>query len=143
MGYGTMPEMLLRGRKLYGRLLDEAVQMLRNIDTHAPEELAGAMERRHDCLLLIREFEDELAGPPAAGGRGAGRICRQALEEFHVFREATIRSVLEIDSLVTALARERMNLIRCEMTGLARAREALAGYGGGGTSPGRILSDAA
>lgn len=143
MRFQSVSEICLRGRELYGGLLEEAVRLLRNIDSRPPEDLAGAIERRYEYLEQIREVEDELANMQAESGKECGGICRQTLDDFRSFQKSTIQSVLEIDALVTALAQDRLNLIRGEIASLARGRSAIAGYGGAEDTNRRILSGAA
>ena len=110
--------LLAEGREEYLRLLDDAKELLRKLDTGGPETLAAVLQRRQGSLELLQNLDRrlaELGGVPA---------------EFRAFREETTRRILEVDGLVIALAGQRQDSLKRRLSELARAKSASRAYEG-------------
>lgn len=65
------------------------------------------------------------------------------LEDFKQSREGLVRKILETDSLVIALAREQLSVIKGDLAALAKGKNALHAYEGSSVVRSHTLSDSA
>lgn len=111
---------LATGREQYLRLLDEATDQLRNLDTLSPEQMAEVVRRREDLVEALKRFDMRSYSAPAN--------MDQKVAEFRAFQENVTRKILEIDGLIIALAREKQAVIREKLTSLAKSATAFQAY---------------
>lgn len=128
MSTASLRELLGSAEDQYRLLLEEATALLRNFDSHSPEDFDSIVARRGDIMASLQKFDAALGEFLTKPGRSAGREEAAALEAFRYLQEETTRRVLEIDSLVIALARERLDHLQQEMGALNRGKTALHGY---------------
>ncbi|AJE02401.1 hypothetical protein [Geobacter pickeringii] len=123
-----LSDILAAAEERYRLLLEEASTLLRNFDTAAPEDFDEMMVRRQGIIDDIQKIDEELATlskePPFPAGSDDG----DALGRFRATREEATRRIVEMDSLVIALARERIGRLQQEMSALGRGKTALHGY---------------
>lgn len=136
MEHRTPEGVLAEWREQYRRLLNEARELLGNLDTLGVAGLAEAVQRRQEIVELLQDFE----GRCSEGGAGAVELTA----EFRAFREETIGKILETDRLVIALARDRQGAIKDQLNSHARSKSASRAYGTGrGATGPSWLSDKA
>lgn len=128
MSVTPLRELLGAAEEQYRLLLEEATALLRDFDSAAPEDFDLVVDRRADILATLQKIDSAIGelvtkpAPAADPGDGA------ALEAFRSFREESTRKIIEIDSIVMALARERLGHLQQEMGALSRGKTALHGY---------------
>lgn len=112
----------------YRLLLEEATALLQNFDSAAPEDFDRIMARRAEIMASLQSSDAEIGESLAGAQSPPGRDEAAALESLRSFREETTRRIIEIDSIVMALARERLDRLQQEMGALGRGKVALHGY---------------
>lgn len=133
-----LEEIVAAAEERYRLLLEEASTLLQRFDTASPEDFDEIMARRQALVDEIQKIDERLA----TLAEGEARVdTNDALKRFHVSQEETTRRIVEIDSLVIALARERLGRLQKEMTALARGKTALHGYERSGREPQHKFND--
>jgi hypothetical protein len=117
--------LLQRGKEQYECLHVAASELLQNFESLGPEVMARAISRRQEFIDEIENIEKALADYAKID---KGGYIRKALEEFTKIQESAIREILKIDSLVIALARERLATMKEKLQSLATGKAALNGY---------------
>lgn len=128
MGAENFLGILLKWKEQYRCLLNEAADLLRNIDIYSPEDLSKSITRRQEYLAEIHKINTYLDKYSNDEASGRKKSFRQALAEFRIFQDVTTRKILEFDSVAIALAGERIKSLKVEMAELARGKVALSGY---------------
>jgi hypothetical protein len=128
MTSGGPRELVAAAEEQYGLLLAEATALLRDFDTNDADDFDRAIARRQEILDAIQKIDEDMAAlfPDRAAAADAGA------DSFRRVREETTRQIVELDSLVSALARERLDHLQREMAALAKGKAALHGYEGSG-----------
>jgi len=121
-------ELLRRREELYRLLLSEADGLLAVIGEIGEEGLLLAETRRQELLESIQKIDSEIAACSSSRGGGPSGGAGKLTAEYTERRKILTEKILEKNSLVIALAGERMEAIRRELGGLARGRSALQGY---------------
>lgn len=128
MSHDKILEFLGRGKEQYQRLLEEAVMLLRNFDTYGPVDFDKAIIRRQKLISEIQRLDIHCSRElDRLEGTIDGDV-EQSLGEFKRFQETTIREILELDSLVIALATGRLDSLRGNLATLARGKTAVSAY---------------
>jgi hypothetical protein len=109
---------MAEGREAYLRLLNEASALLKNLDRLGADDLAAAMQRREDLLVVLRRVD--------AGIREVERD--EAVTQFLQFREQTTERILEIDGLLIALAQEKQAAAKDKLASLSRSKTVSSVY---------------
>lgn len=121
-------ELLQSGKEMYQRLLTEATDLLRNLDTCGISGYEGAVDRRQQSILRIQEIDTLLAGRLERQGGGLTGVERQALAEFMTLKETATVKILELDALVIALTESRLGSLKDELLALTKGKAAYSGY---------------
>lgn len=124
----SLRELLGAAEDQYRLLLEEATALLRDFDGCAPEDFDNFVTRRGEIMETLQKFDANIGEFLTKPGRSVGQEEAAALEAFRYLQEETTRRILEIDSLVIALARERLEHLQQEMGALNRGKTALHGY---------------
>lgn len=117
-----MAQLIAQGKEQYLHLLDEATDLLRNLDVSSPEAMAETLQVRQNILELLQIFDQRLNRALSGGG--------DALAEFRAFQESTTKRILEIDGLVIALARDKQAAIKGKLASLKESKAASEAYEG-------------
>ena len=128
MSISSLRELLEAAGERYRLLLEESTALLRNFDGAAPEDFERVVARRAEIMVVIQHVDAQIGERLAESGSYPDGNDAAALEAFRSFREETTRKIIEIDSLVMALARERLDRLQQEMGALSRGKTALHGY---------------
>lgn len=129
MTAADLTALLDSGEELYNLLLSEAEALLRNFDTNSAEDFEQAVACRERIMTSLDDFNGRLS---ALSSQGSGHgDAEQLLSSFHRLQEESTKKIVELDSLVIALARERLVTLGEEMSALARGKSALHSYEGG------------
>lgn len=128
MSVATLRELLGAAEEQYRLLLDEATALLRDFDSAVPEDFDRVLERRADSMTSLQKIDSAIGDLLAKPTPSADPDDAAALEAFRTFREEATRRIIEIDSLVMALARERLDHLQQEMGALSQGKTALHGY---------------
>lgn len=129
MTAADLTSLLASGEELYKLLLTEAETLLRNFDTNSAEDFEQAVACRERIMVSLGDFNGRLSA--LASQDAADGDAGQLLSSFRRLQEESTKKIVELDSLVIALARERLVALGEEMSALARGRSALHGYEGG------------
>uniref|UniRef100_A0A831U6N8 Flagellar protein FliT n=1 Tax=Geobacter metallireducens TaxID=28232 RepID=A0A831U6N8_GEOME len=121
-------ELLAAAQEQYRLLLEESTALLRNFDGAPPEGFDRALARRAEIMAVIQDIDARIAEALAAAGSPPRQNDAAALGAFRAAREEATRRIIEIDSIVMALARERLDHLQREMGALGRGKTALHGY---------------
>lgn len=121
-------ELLAAAGEQYQLLLEESTALLRNFDGLTPEDFDRVMARRAEIMAAIETIDARIGESLAAAGGAPRHNDAAALGAFRTVREETTRRIIEIDSIVMGLARERLDHLQQEMGALGRGRTALHGY---------------
>lgn len=121
-------ELLAAVEEQYRLLLEESTALLQNFDGASPEEFDRVMARRAEIMAVIQTIDARIGESLAAAGSPPHQNDAAALGAFRTVREETTRRIIEIDSIVMGLARERLDHLQQEMGALGRGRTALHGY---------------
>lgn len=121
--------LLRSGEELYNLLLSEAESLLRNFDTNGVEDFEHTLACRERMIASLDELTERISS--LLSQEMLDDDTAKLLSSFRHFQEETTRKIIELDSLVIALARERLSALSEEMSALARGRNALHGYEGG------------
>lgn len=126
----TVPvgELLAAAEEQYRLLLEESTALLRNFDGAPPEEFDRVMARRAEIMAVIETIDGRIGESLADRGSPSHQHDVAALGAFRTAREETTRRIIEIDSIVMGLARERLDHLQQEMGALGRGKTALHGY---------------
>jgi hypothetical protein len=143
MSCENLQNLLNRGKEQYRSLLAETTNLLRKCDAFGPEGCEWVIARRQECISELHEIDNRLIANLKGMGRDLSADARQALDEFRTLQEMTTRKILEFDSLVIALAGDRLNTIKSELAALARGKAALSGYERTGRAFRRNINDTA
>lgn len=122
-----------------GQILEEAVSLLRNFDTSVLEDIEEAILRREAILERFHAIDSIVSR--LEGDMSPKELAR--LEDFKQSREGLVRKILETDSLVIALAREQLSVIKGDLAALAKGKNALHAYEGSSVVRSHTLSDSA
>lgn len=128
MSITPLRELFGAAEEQYRLLLEEATALLRDFDSAAPEDFDRVVERRADSMASLQKIDATIGELLAKPAPSADPDDIAALEAFRSFREESTRKIIEIDSLVMALARERLDHLQQEMGALSRGKTALHGY---------------
>lgn len=128
MSANPVGELLAAVEEQYRFLLEESTALLRNFDGAPPEEFDRVMARRAEIMAVIQTIDAQIGESLAAPGSPPHQNDAVALGAFRTVREETTRRIIEIDSIVMGLARERLDHLQQEMGALGRGRTALHGY---------------
>lgn len=128
MSMTPLRELFGAAEEQYRLLLEEATALLRDFDSAAPEDFDRVVERRADSMASLQKIDATIGELLAKPAPSADPDDIAALEAFRSFREESTRKIIEIDSLVMALARERLDHLQQEMGALSRGKTALHGY---------------
>ncbi|RNC67274.1 MAG: flagellar protein FliT [Desulfuromonadales bacterium] len=131
MSADRLGALLVSGEEQYRLLLDEATALLRHFDTNSPEDFERAVGVRGQIIATLTRFDQELAAFLGTPSSSADPDTVAVLNGFRRFQEEVTRKILELDSFVIALARQRLDALQDDMASLARGRTALHGYEGG------------
>jgi hypothetical protein len=143
MGRDNLHNLLNRGKEQYLSLMAEATNLLRKFDACGKEGYEGVMARRQECISELHEIDNCLVAYLKDMGRELSADTRQALDEYRILQEMTTGKILEFDSLVIALAGDRLNTIKSELAAIARGKTALSGYERTGQAFRRKINDTA
>lgn len=143
MGHDIIVKLVNRGKEQLRSLLAEAEALLRNLDIRGAKDCEEAIARRQEYISELRKIDASLAGYLKDMRGVSGRNALQVLDEFRTIKETAINKILELDSLVIALAGERLVHLKNEMAALALGKTALAGYENSGRAFRRNLNDTA
>lgn len=139
MDFSEASTLAAEAEELLGKLLEEAVGLLRNFDTSPPESLEETIRRREDILERFRNLESRLAILEERA-KGEELNSLQALRES---RETLVGRIQETDSLVIALAREQLNVIKDDLAALVKGKRALHAYEGSASMRSHVVNDSA
>lgn len=128
MSMTPLRELFGAAEEQYRLLLEEATALLRDFDSAAPEDFDRVVERRADSMASLQKIDATIGELLAKPAPSADPGDSAALEAFRSFREESTRKIIEIDSIVMALARERLDHLQQEMGALSRGKTALHGY---------------
>lgn len=123
-----LENLLGRGEEQYRILLDEATVLLRNFDTNSAEEYEKSVARRQEVIDRIQNIDSEIAAFLEKNPRRLDDCSIARLEEYRAFQEVTTRQILELDSLVIGLAKERLVAVQGGLAALSKGKVALHGY---------------
>lgn len=129
----NVERIIAEGREQYLRLLDEATNLLRSLDTTSPTLLAEAVQRRQKRIELLQNFDKHQDRLATEGS--------EALAVFRIFQEKITREILEIDGLLVAIAREKQTAIMGKLASLSKSAAAFQAYGKRGAIQRRWLSE--
>lgn len=121
----------------------ETTGILRNLDTWGPEDLDRATARRQEIIEEIQKIDTARCNYLGGLGGRVDKATRQVLDQYMSVQETAIKKVLELDSLIIALGRERLDFLKGDLAALARGKTATSAYDSNyGTSNGRINDNA-
>lgn len=143
MNVAPLGVLIKAAEEQYRLLLEEATELLRNFDVNVPDDFDHVVERRAGILASLQNIDMKIAEILTKPKSLAGQDHRADLEAFSSFREEATRRIIEIDSLVMALARERLDRLQQELGALGRGRTALHGYETSGRERGNKLNSTA
>lgn len=124
---------------LLEQLLEEALSLLKNFDTATSDDFEGTLRRREAILERFHALDSLMECP-----QGEMSAKESALiEDFRRSREDLIKKILEADSLVIALARDQLSVIKGDLATLVKGKNALHAYEGASLVRSRTLSDSA
>jgi len=121
-------ELLGAAQEQYRLLLEESTALLRNFDGATPEDFDRSMARRGEIMTVIQTIDARIGESLEAAEGSPDQGDAVAFGAFRAAREETTRRIIEIDSIVMGLARERLDHLRQEMGALGRGKTALHGY---------------
>ncbi|WP_214186417.1 hypothetical protein [Geobacter hydrogenophilus] len=121
------------------QLLEEALSLLKNFDTSTNDEFEETLRRRE--VILERFHALDRLMKCQQGDMSAKEWA--LLEDFRRSREDLIKKILETDSLVVALARDQLSVIKGDLATLVKGKNALHAYEGASLVRSRTLSDSA
>lgn len=127
----------------YRLLLGEATALLQSFDNAAPEDFDRIMARRAEIMATLQSSDAEIGEALAGAPSPPDGDDAAALESLRSFREEATRRIIEIDSIVMALARERLDRLQQEMGALGRGKVALHGYESSGRERSNNLNSTA
>lgn len=139
MDFSEASTLAAEAEELLGKLLEEAVGLLRNFDTSSPESLEETICRRGDILERFLDLESRLAVLEERA-KGDELIRFKALRES---REALVGRIQETDSLVIALAHEQLSVIKGDLAALVKGKRALNAYEGSASVRSHAVNDSA
>ncbi len=128
MSYPELSTLIAQAGKLLELLHEEAVGLLKNFDTFTSDNFEEAIRRRDDIIEQLRNIEEIMAE-----GMVEGKLAE--LHAFKQSKEVIIKKILEIDSLVIALAKKQQSLIKDNLSALSKGKNALQAYGDSIESP--------
>ncbi|QSV47170.1 hypothetical protein [Geobacter benzoatilyticus] len=139
MDFSEVSTLTAEADELLGKLLEEALGLLRNFDTSSPETLEETIRRREEILERFLKLEGRIAIlEERAKGDELNRL--KALRESRAVLAGRIQ---ETDSLVIALAREQLSVIKGDLAALTQGRRALYAYEGRPSGRSHTVNDSA
>lgn len=123
--------------RVLGLLLEEAVALLRNFDTLAPGDFEETTQKREKILEQFHELDGRIT----LLRKLLGDDELSEFEEYRQSRDAAIGKILETDSLVIALAKEQLSVIKEDLSSLTKGKTALHAYERGSMTHPRSLND--
>jgi len=125
----ALQTLLCRRESQYQLLLEEAAALLRNLDTFSSEEVTELIARRQEIINDLQNVDHLLQ---TCYEKVQGSASRRQLDEFRLFQEAATGRILELDALVIALAKVRLDALKGDLAALAKRRTVLTAYEGNG-----------
>lgn len=132
-----MGKLVAEVERVLGLLLEEAVALLKNFDTFTPDEFEETTRRREK---ILEQFQ-ELDGRITLLRKFMGDDELSEFEEYRQSRDAVIGKIRETDSLVIALAKEQLSIIKEDLSALTKGKTALHAYERGSMTHPRSLND--
>lgn len=120
-------------RENYLRLLDEATDLLRNLDIYSAEVIGEAVERRQQLVDALQNYDAGIGEAPGAVGHG--------LSDFRIFQEEMTKKILEVDGLLIALVREKQIALKTKMSTASKSMTASQAYDTRGATSAGDLND--
>ena len=116
----NVDRLIAEASELNLRLLDVATNLLKHLDTTSPPEMAEQLRTRQNIIEALQKIDRQLGPMIATEG--------SALANFRAFQEKTIKSILEVDGLVIALASQKQAAIKNKFVSFKRSKVAVQAY---------------
>lgn len=123
-----LEKLLSYGRKQCELLHLETNGILRNLDTWGAEDFDRATAKRQEIIAEIEKTDLARCSYLDRIGGQVDTTTERALDQYILFQKATIEKVLELDSLIMALGRQRLDVIKEGFAEFAQKKVANRAY---------------